>query len=343
VKRYFDSDVPRDRRVACALLCILALSGLSACGRDSANSSNKITIAQPSHGLHILPLDVAVAKGFFKKEGVDAQVRMVNGDATAIPALVSGSVQVAQDTSTPLLIADTKGSDLQVLASMSGPPQQIVMRKSIADSLGISAKTPIAQRVAALKGKKIAINDIGGGLQYILDSVLKKYGVDPNSVSVVAIQPYTAALSALKNGRIDAIGPVAPYGSSAVGGGYGVSIADVFGGEVPEVSSVQYSLIDAKASWIKSHERVANGVRRAIKDALDYIRENPAEAAKIAKKNLPTLSLSELESSIKAGAYPDDIDISESEYRETTALAANSNKAAEKVPYATAVWPGTER
>lgn len=337
--------------VACTAAVLMAITGCSTQSAGTATATKtpgqpkaleSITIAQPSHGLHILPLDVAVAKNFFQKEGITVKIVQVNGDAAAIPALISGSVQIAQDTSTPVLIADSKSPQLQMIADMAGPPAQIVMRKDVAQKAGITASSSLSKKVHALSGMTVAVNDIGGGLQYVLNGVLFKYGVDPSSVHIVAISPYTAALAALKSGRIDAIAPVSPYGSSAVQDGYGVNIADVFGGDVSDISSIPYSVLDANASWLKTHAAEANAVRKAIDDALKYIKSNPAGAAAVAKVNLPTLSTAVLEKSIKAGAYPADINFSKSEFDLAANFAGQSNPDAGGVSYKVGVWTGAQ-
>lgn len=347
----------RPPRLARRVRTLAALAGtalaITACSAQSASTTSpgaakgsgplgEITIAQPSHGLHILPLDVAVAKGFFKKEGIDVKIVTVNGDAAAIPALVSGSAQVAQDTSTPVLVADAKSPQLQVIAVMSGPPAQIVLRKDLANKAGLTANSSTKEKVQALKGMTVAVNDVGGGLQYVLNGVLQKYGMKPSDVKVVAISPYTAALAALHSGRVDAIAPVAPYGTAAVTSKDGLMIADVFDGNISDLSTIQYSLLDASSSWLKGHKAQAVAVRAAIKDALDYIKSNPAGAAAVAKTNLPTLSNDVLEASIKNGAYPSDVDVTKAEYQQTASFAGQTSPGAGSIPFGTAVWVGAQ-
>jgi NitT/TauT family transport system substrate-binding protein len=193
-----------------------------------------VTVAKTSTGVQLLLVDIASQMGFFAKHGVDAKITIVRGDAESIPALVSGSVQFSVMTSTPALVAMAKGGSLQMIASISTYPEQIVMRKALADSLGITSSTPLVTKLQALRGRTVAILDVGGGLQYTLEAVLASNGIDPKSVSVVAMSPYTAQLAALQRGAVDVIAPAIPYGQVAVAGGYGVMIADVWGG--PESS-----------------------------------------------------------------------------------------------------------
>jgi NitT/TauT family transport system substrate-binding protein len=194
--------------IALALVFLLAVPD----GPARAAGPEKVTLANTSTGIQLVLPWIAQQKGFYARHGLDVTITQVNGDAGSIPALVSGSVQFAIMTATPALIANAKGGHIRIISPLSTYPQQIVMRKELADKLGITAETPLAQKIAALRGRKVGILDVGGGLQYQLEALLSSNGINPSEVPVVGITPYSAELAALKRGAIDVIGPAVPFG-----------------------------------------------------------------------------------------------------------------------------------
>ena len=73
-----------------------------------------------------------------------------------------------------------------------------------------SIRTP-----ADLAGKTIAVNALKGVGEVMIKAALKKVGVDPNSVKLLAL-PFPAMRSALNNGQVDAIWAPEPFVTQAL-------------------------------------------------------------------------------------------------------------------------------
>src|SRR5207244_7352559 len=73
-----------------------------------------------------------------------------------------------------------------------------------------SIRTP-----ADLAGKTIAVNALKGVGEVIIKAALKKVGVDPNSIHLLAL-PFPSMRSALNNGQVDAIWTPEPFLSQAL-------------------------------------------------------------------------------------------------------------------------------
>ena len=73
-----------------------------------------------------------------------------------------------------------------------------------------SIRTP-----ADLAGKTIAVNALKGVGEVMIKAALKKVGVDPNSIKLLAL-PFPAMRSALNNGQVDAIWTPEPFLSQAL-------------------------------------------------------------------------------------------------------------------------------
>jgi NitT/TauT family transport system substrate-binding protein len=346
---------PSSRRHGVLATTTLLLVGglLAACGGDStpttsadggsgdgARETLKITLGRPSDGFHTLLADIAMKNGYFKDEGFDVTMPTLGGDAGVIPAITSGSVQFAITTATPFLIAKQKGAAMQMISPMATYPEQLVLRGDIAKQLGITDSSDIAAKVAALKGRKIGVASLGGGLMYQLQAVLKTYNVDPKSMKMVAIKPYPAMLAALKRGDVEAIAPAAPYGTWAVDEKYGVMIADVNRGDVPSLRGGVFEVMSVNSDWVKDHPDAVTRMRAALQKAMDYLKSNIKGAAAIEAGILTGIDLSIIENSMGDGAgWPTSASLTQEQFEGIQKFNEISGEDTKSVTFQDAVWP----
>jgi len=308
-------------------------------GAATAASLQPVSIANTSPGLQLIVPQVALKQGFFAKHGLDVTMTMVTGDAGSIPALVSGSVNFAIMTSTPALVAEAKGADLQMISPLSTYPEQIVMGKAEAEKLHITDKTPLAEKVKALKGKTVAVYDVGGGLQYQLEALVSAYGIKPSEVPVVGISPYTSQVVALQRGAIAAIAPAVPFGQVAVKSGVGVMIANIWGGEVPMLRGTPFEVMSVERKWGKAHPQTVEAVRAALQDAMTFLHAHPEEVVKLAHELQPKIAVDVQTAAIGDGAgYPTNTEITGEQFNAMQHFAGFSGAKTQSVTYQQAVW-----
>jgi NitT/TauT family transport system substrate-binding protein len=269
---------------------------------SDARALTTVKLAEAPAALQTLPLALAQSLGYFKQNGLNVAVTTVSSGAAIVAALQSNSVQFASATATPVLAADAQGGSLQMLSSLSTYPEQIVLSTAEAKKLHITAKTPLKQRLRALKGLNVAVTSPGGGLQYTLDYAIHYAGLSNSDVNVVGITPYTAELSALKANQVPAIAPSAPWGALAQADGDGIVIADIWGGQVPTLpSSDPFQVLAVNKSWASTHSAQLAEMRTALQQAYSYIRENPQKATAAARKLVPGFSLALMRAAIGTG------------------------------------------
>ena len=74
---------------------LLAAIGVAlACLTGSAHADEKVVFAFGSEGFLFLPYFVAVNKGYFKDQGIDAETAVLRGGPVAMAAVMSGDAQV---------------------------------------------------------------------------------------------------------------------------------------------------------------------------------------------------------------------------------------------------------
>ncbi|MCL6636698.1 MAG: ABC transporter substrate-binding protein [Alicyclobacillus sp.] len=323
-------------------------SGSNAVQANQSEKANhtltKITIAQTSDALGWAADDLALKEGFFKKEGLDADIQvMTGGDAAALPAVISGNAQFGAVTSISTLEAIGKGQNLKIIAPFTDQfVSEFIIRKDLAEKLGITDQMPVSDKIKKIKGLKVGTPDIGGSIHLLFNGLVKKNGLDPNKdFTVTAIHPYPTELDALKRGQIDvALVPI-PYGDIAVKDGYAVMLANFWGGAVPEFSGAVHQTMFVTDQYAEAHPDVVEAVRRALADALQFIHQHPDQAVKDLQEMFPKTDPDIIKKIVvtEAEGYPTDSSIPRKGFdilRDFTAQYVDPSVG--KVTYENAVW-----
>ncbi|MDK1236908.1 taurine ABC transporter substrate-binding protein [Cronobacter turicensis] len=137
------------------------------------------------------PAKVAQADNTFAKEsGATVDWRKFDSGASVVRALASGDVQIGNIGSSPLAVAASQNVPIEVflLASQLGNSEALVVKNSI--------RTP-----QDLIGKRIAVPFIST-THYSLLAALKHWGIRPDQLSIVNLQP-PAIIAAWQRGDID--------------------------------------------------------------------------------------------------------------------------------------------
>ena len=130
--------------------------------------------AYPSANVQFLPAFVALEKGFYKREGLDAELISVRNAVTAVQALLGNQIHFIFSVG-PQMPSIWEGSDIILLAQQVGRPTFSMI------------VTPDIQKVADLKGKKIGVS-FGGSTFAGTKALLELNKMNPDKdVSYVSI------------------------------------------------------------------------------------------------------------------------------------------------------------
>jgi ABC-type nitrate/sulfonate/bicarbonate transport system substrate-binding protein len=168
----------------------------------------RIRIGMPNRGATTLGLTAAQTYGFFRSQGLDAEL-IVMRPSVSLQTLVAGEL----DFSTAL----SSGAR----ASVSGLPLLIVMTLTVGQDFSLVVR-PEIHKVEDLKGKTLAISGIGEFTDVGARMVLKRYGLTPDvDVKLRALfGNHPLRLSALQAGQIDGTVMSMPYNKMAVKMGF---------------------------------------------------------------------------------------------------------------------------
>jgi NitT/TauT family transport system substrate-binding protein len=259
------STMSKKRLLAIALVLFLNCISLPAWSQD-ATGLKKIRIGLPNRGVPNLGLIAAQRYGFFRAQGLDAEL-IVMRPSISLQTLVGREL----DFSTVLASA--------ARASVSGLPLRIVMALTVGQDFSLVVRSDI-RRVEELKGKTLAVSGVGEFTDVGLRLLLKKYGLVPETdVKVRALfGNHPLRLSALQAGQIDGTVMSMPYNKMAVKMGFRELV------HLREVIKTPQGGLVTTVQKIRSEPDL---VQRSVKAALmanRFLKENKGDFIKLLAK-----------------------------------------------------------
>lgn len=166
-------------------------------------AAETIRVVYSSVNPHALLVSMAEKHGIYAKYGLASTIVYVSGGSTAIQAMVSGDVDLAQLTGPPGVAANLRGADLVYFAMTD-------------DRMGYQLVTrPEIKSASELKGKRFAISRFASSADFGARALLRRLGVDPKDVTILQIGNEADRLAALRSGSVDGSVFNAPFGALA--------------------------------------------------------------------------------------------------------------------------------
>jgi NitT/TauT family transport system substrate-binding protein len=158
------------------------------------------------------PYYIAVANGYFEKEGLMVESTNVRSALDTIAPLAMGQLDVGIGAATSgFFNAASRGFDMRIVAAMGsqGPVMstQPLIRKALWDDGSVRSGRDF-------RGRKVAINAPGDITEYFFTLTARKYGMSIKDMNIVPLG-FSEQLAAFKNGAIDAGALPEPLSSTA--------------------------------------------------------------------------------------------------------------------------------
>lgn len=207
---------------------------------------------------------IAKDKGFFAKHQLDAEVVFTTA-ATAMQALIAGSIDIAGGDVLAPLSAFVGGADVVVIGSFANTSPYVM------------AARPGVKRIADLKGGKIGIQSPTGRGTIFTRVVLEEAGLNPDrDVQLLRVGGTEARLGALVAGHIDGalVNPGVAHQISKAG--------------LATLTLKDVSFIDAELHVMRrrfeDRRTPLLGAFRAIRDAAAYMKTDRAGSIDVIQK-----------------------------------------------------------
>lgn len=213
---------------------------------ESPKSPTLVRMGLAARSTTSMPYFVAKERGFFKEEGLDVELIVMQAIQT-IQATLGGSTQFASATGSAVASA-VRGADMRVILAVTDKPSfDLIVQPEITS-------------VQQLKGKKIGTGGVGSLAEILARRILIANKIRPEEVAILATGPSHVTYAALKAKVIDAAPLQMPLTFTAQDEGFRklVSAADVY-------RSVQGGLATTKTLLTEQPELVTKVVRAMLR------------------------------------------------------------------------------
>ena len=241
-------------------------------------SAQEIAISYPGLTGESSSLWLAREAGHFNDNGIDAKLIYMEGGRLSIQSLLSGHTQFMAGDAVSALSAVAAGADIVLLASAKNLlPYVFAVAKDV-------------KRFADLKGRIVAVSQVGGRAGEIARMVFKNNGLDPDKdITYLAVGGTVSRLAALSGGRVQA----APISKGMV------PAAEEKGLNILDVEPIPL-IIDAlwtTRKYAEENPALINRVLRSyVAGIATVIKERPRSLA-VLRKYMKTADAKTLESS----------------------------------------------
>ena len=257
---------------------IAATTLLAACGdggtaveSKDGQQTKKITVGVIPI-LDVAPIYLGVQKGFFTDRGLEVKLESAQGGAAIVPAVLSGQYQFGFSNNTSLLIGQTRGLPLKIVApgssSSSNPDKDFA-------GVVVQMNSPI-KSAADLSGKSVAINTLNNISDTVVREAVRKAGGDPASIKFVEL-PFPDMPAAVSSQRVDAAFVVEPFLTISTQQG-ARNVASAYAQATESLSVATYF---TSAQLTKSDPDLVRAFSEAMVQSQKYAAEHPDEARQI--------------------------------------------------------------
>ncbi|MET4228852.1 NitT/TauT family transport system substrate-binding protein [Bradyrhizobium sp. i1.4.4] len=186
-------------RALTRLIVGVAVTGLWLCSANASEPEKaKLKIAVGSQILNYMPLELGVKLGTFREEGLDVTVENFQaGGSKALQALIGGSVDGTVGFYDHTIQMQAQGKEISCVFLLNDIPGVLLgVRSDLADKVKTGAD---------LKGLKLGITAPGSSTDTMARYYIKKAGLGPRDVNVIAVGSGAPGMVALEARNIDAL------------------------------------------------------------------------------------------------------------------------------------------
>ena len=161
----------------------------------AAAAPSRLVIGYASTTPRLMPLWMARDQGFFAKYGIESEPVLLRSGATLVTGMASGDIQIGRTAGAAVLSAVAAGHEIKMLATFSSRNSyDVVVRPNI-------------KKAEDLRGKKLAINSVGGGTWIGAMLWLEYFGLDPqrDQILLQSIGDQGVQSQALESGTVDVV------------------------------------------------------------------------------------------------------------------------------------------
>ena len=271
-----------------SIITILLVTFLIISKNSGNDNLKKVKVAEVAHTIFYAPQYVAIAKGYFKEEGLDIELILTPGADKVTSAVLSKDVDIG-----------FCGSEASIYVYNSGNKDYIVSFAGLTKRDGaflVSREKIDNFTLEDLKGKYVIGGRKGGMPEMTFEYTLKENNISTDELTIDTSVDFASMGGTFISGVGDFVTLFEPNATKVENQGYGYVVAYVgeYGGSVP------YTAYNARKSYIKNNKETIQKFTNAINKGLDFVWNNDETTiAKVIVNQFPDLTINELATMIK--------------------------------------------
>jgi NitT/TauT family transport system substrate-binding protein len=256
------------RRSTIAVVIGIACLFLTQAGYGQSKPLKKIRVGVSAVSMGNIILYITKEARLYEKYGLDAEVITMNGSGISSKALISGGIDIAPIATPTVINANLAGADMAILAhTMPAVVHAMMVRPDI-------------KRPEDLKGKKIGVSSLGSLTDFLVRTIAKKKGLNPDRdlTLITTGGSDTERVMALKAGSVEA---------SAIGHpGYGLARKMGFSMLWDSAKELDYPWMEitTRRAAIKSDRELIMQYMKAHLEGIALFKTNRDFGVKVIKK-----------------------------------------------------------
>jgi NitT/TauT family transport system substrate-binding protein len=248
-----------------------ALGALAAASLAVAARAETITVTHWGSAFYGAPYAVAMAKGFFKKHGLDITGILTSaGGGTSVRNTLAGDLPFGEVALPAAILAINSGQPLKIIGGGV---------ESIADILWITQPDSPISSIKDLVGKKVSFTSPGSVTNMLILMCLKAANIDPKEVKLLPAGDLGANLSAVINKAVDAGMNGEPLWSENKG-----KVKPAFWTKDCFPPEMTQTVAITTTEFAQSGGDKLRAIIAARREGVEFIVKNPDEAAEIVAK-----------------------------------------------------------
>jgi NitT/TauT family transport system substrate-binding protein len=253
---------------------MITAAALFGCADPHQERMHEVRVALSIDGITWLPVRLAQSLGYARQEGIRLSISDFTALSKTTEALLGQSVDVSAGGLTLAIQVAAEGRDVRCFLMLQERP---ILSLVVAPAMNGKIRS-----IHDLKGRHIGVPAPGSFPHQFVNFLLASQGLTPQDVSTVSVGTSAASIAALEHGSADAgilVGAAIPVFERKHPAA--LILADT---RTPE--GAQKSLgeavfpataLMAQDQWLSANPRVAQGMARAVKKAMQWMISHSAE------------------------------------------------------------------
>jgi ABC-type nitrate/sulfonate/bicarbonate transport system substrate-binding protein len=259
------------------LIAMLLLAGLGVSPQPS-HAGEKIRLALGPTGFALAPAYLAMALGMFEQSELDVERVNAPRPGLEIGALEGGQADFAF-ASGDALLSRPPGRPLSIVyAGLQRPIVNWVMQTEIARQRGVSERSPLPQKLQALRHLAVGVTTSGSLGEQFVAFVAAREGLKiGEDLRLVRLGGSDAWAAALKDGRANVGVHLTPFPEMAVVRGDAISLINYAKGEDAALSEFLMGALLVRTEMADQQGETVRRAVRALYQAVRWALANPPE------------------------------------------------------------------